>query len=86
MIRRRRFVPEGFLASEEINERCYTECAMLGPVFYVTSRRQDLPMTSPFDWSLSGADVEIRFSASMENEISRVNADRCDEFLLAVWQ
>lgn len=80
LIRRRRFVPEGFVANEQINERCNRHCAMLAPAFYVTSRRQDLAVTSPFDWGLSGTEVEISFSASKErknkeNEISEVNTD-----------
>ncbi len=48
---------------------------MLGPVFYVTSRTSDLSVTSPFDWSLSGTEVEIRFSASIEQEAGEVNMD-----------
>ncbi len=58
-----------------INERCFEYCAMLGPVFYVTSRTPDLTVTSPFDWSLSGTEVEIRFSASIEQEADEVNMD-----------
>ena len=72
-IRRKRFVPDGFLGVDLINERCFELCAMLGPLLYVTSRRQDVAMTSPFDWGLSGTDVDIRFSASMESEVDMVN-------------
>ncbi len=71
-LRRRRFAPEGFPGIEQINERCFEVCAILGPLLYVTSRGHDVAMTSPFDWGLSGTDVEIRFSASMENEVSEV--------------
>ncbi len=76
-LRRRRFAPEEFPSIEQINERCFELCAILGPLLYVTSRGHDVAMTSPFDWGLSGSDVEIRFSASMENEVSEVHVDRC---------